>query len=75
MKADKTLDCTGLFCPMPIANAKVEINKMKAEEILEVLADDPGFEKDLPVWCRITGNEFLGIWKEGSIYKGFVKKK
>ena len=75
MTPDKVIDCTGLFCPMPIANAKIEIDKMKPGEILEIDADDPGFEKDLPVWCRITGNEFIEIVKVDGVLKGYVKKK
>jgi len=74
MQADKTLDCIGLFCPMPIAQTKIEIDKMNQGEVLEVLADDPGFLKDLPAWCKMSGEEFLGIEKDGNILKGYVKK-
>jgi len=48
MKFDKSLDCIGLFCPMPIIKTKQEIANMKSGEVLEILADDPGFEQDLP---------------------------
>lgn len=75
MNANQTLDCVGLFCPMPIAKTKQELDKLKSGEVLEVLADDPGLEKDLPAWCKLTGNEFLGIEKEGRILKGYVRKK
>jgi len=75
MSSDKTLDCVGLFCPMPIARTKQELDKMKPGQILEILADDPGFEKDLPAWCRMTGENFIGIEKANSLIKGYVKKK
>jgi tRNA 2-thiouridine synthesizing protein A len=75
MTADRTIDCTGLFCPMPIANAKIEIDTMKSGEVLEIIADDPGFAKDLPVWCKITGNELIEIKNEDGILKGYVRKK
>lgn len=75
VKADKTLDCIGLFCPMPIIRTKQELDKMQSGEILEILADDPGFELDLPAWCKTTGNQFLGMEKEGNIFKGYVRKK
>ena len=75
MKIDKTLDCIWLFCPMPIVKTKEEIEKLKSGDLLEILADDPGFEKDLPAWCRMTGNELLEIKKEGNLLKGYVKKK
>jgi len=75
MNSNKTLDCIGLFCPMPIVKTKQELAKMKSGEVLEILADDPGFEKDLPAWCNMTGEKFLGLEKEGKILKGYVMKK
>lgn len=75
MKADRTLDCTGLFCPMPIIKTKQELETMKTGEILEIYADDLGFEKDLLHWCKMTGNECLGIEKDGNLLKGYVRKK
>jgi TusA-related sulfurtransferase len=75
MKANYTLDCIGLFCPMPIMKMKEKIDTMRQGEVLEVLADDPGFEGDLPAWCMVTGNVFLGIEKEELVLKGYVQKK
>ena len=75
MKADKSIDCTGLFCPMPIVRTKQEMARMKPGEILEIVADDPGFKKDLPAWCSLSGEKFLEMEKEGSLYHGYVEKK
>ena len=74
VRPDKTVDCTGLYCPMPIVNAKREIASMEAGQVLEVLADDPGFKTDLPAWCKLTSNEFLGIEEDGDLLKGYVRK-
>lgn len=74
MKANRTLDCIGLFCPMPIVKTRLEMDKMKPGEILEILADDPGFENDLPAWCKMSGAKFLGVEKEGNILNGYVMK-
>lgn len=75
MKADKTLDCMGLYCPMPIVKTAQKIKEMKPGEVLEVVADDKGIKMDLPAWCRSTGNECLGIEESGGEYKVYVKKK
>ena len=75
MKIDKTLDCIGLFCPIPVVKTKLELENMKSDEVLEIIADDPGFEKDLPVWCSMSGENFLEIKKEGPLIKGYVSKK
>ena len=75
MKSDRVLDCIGLFCPMPIIKTNIELRTMKSGEVLEILADDSGFEADLPNWCKMSGQLFLGMEKEGNIIKGYVKKK
>lgn len=75
MSVRHDLDCTGLFCPMPIINTKRELDTMASGDVLEIVADDPGFEKDLPAWCAATGNECVTIHKDGINIKGVVKKK
>ncbi|MEW6088022.1 MAG: sulfurtransferase TusA family protein [bacterium] len=74
MNISKTLDCIGLFCPMPVIKTKLELENMEPGEVLEILADDPGFEKDLPDWCSMSGEKFLALKKEGSVIKGYVMK-
>jgi TusA-related sulfurtransferase len=74
MKADASLDCIGLYCPMPIANAAKKMKEMKTGEVLEVLADDEGIKADMPAWCKATGNEFLGMEEEKGKIKVYVKK-
>lgn len=75
MKADQSLDCVGLYCPMPIVKTAERIKKMNTGEVLEVIADDKGIKQDMPAWCSATGNECLGIEEEGSEYKVYVRKK
>jgi len=75
MKADATLDCVGLYCPMPIAHTAKKIQELAPGQVLEVLADDEGIKEDMPAWCRATGHEFLGMEQEGNIYKVYVRKK
>ena len=74
MKADESLDCIGLYCPMPIVKTAEKIKQLKPGEVLEVLADDKGIKEDMPAWCRATGNEFMGIEEEGGEYRVYVKK-
>ena len=39
MKADQSLDCIGLYCPMPIVRTVQKMKEMKEGEVLEMLAD------------------------------------
>ena len=74
MNADQTLDCVGLYCPMPIVKTSQQIKKMKVGDILEVIADDKGIKQDMPAWCEATGNECVGIEEQGGEIKVYVKK-
>lgn len=74
MKADQSLDCIGLYCPMPIVKTAEKMKKMKIGEILEILADDKGIKPDITAWAKATGNELLGVEQEGREYKAYVKK-
>ncbi len=74
MNPDQTLDCVGLYCPMPIVKTSQQIKKMKVGDILEVIADDKGIKQDMPAWCEATGNECLGMVEQGGEIKVYVKK-
>ncbi len=74
MKADATLDAVGLYCPLPIIKTAKALAGLQTGEVLEVIADDPGIQKDMPDWCQNTGNEFLGIEEEDGEYHAFIRK-
>jgi TusA-related sulfurtransferase len=48
---------------------------MKPGEILEITADDPGFESDLPAWCEMSGEKFVEMKREGPFFVGYVEKR
>ncbi len=75
IKPDEILDCVGLACPMPIFKTTKKIKEMESGQVLEVQSDDDGIEKDMPAWCRATGNEYLGLVRDGEEYHVYVKKK
>lgn len=70
-----TVDAVGLFCPLPVVKLKIEMEKVAMRDIVELLADDPGVQEDLPAWCRETGNKFLSITKNNEdIFTAYVQK-
>ena len=62
-EADAELDCIGMFCPMPIAMTKEEIEKIAPGQVLKVEADDPAAEEDILRWARRTGHEIVKFQK------------
>ena len=75
MNADQSIDCVGLYCPMPIVKTAQKMKELEPGQVLEVIADDKGIKTDMPAWAEKTGNEFLGIEEEGGETKVYVRKK
>lgn len=73
--ADQTLDTLGLFCPIPVILTSKKIKQMEIDQVLEILSDDEGIKKDMPAWCKTTGNEFVDLIREGKVFKVYVRKK
>ena len=74
MKADVTIDCLGLYCPMPIIKTAEKMKELELGMILEVIADDEGIVEDMPNWCKMTGQQFLSVEKHDDEFKAYVKK-
>lgn len=74
IKADATLDCQGLACPMPIIKTKKAVEQLKAGQVVEIQATDKGSLADLQGWAKNTGHQYLGTIHEGNVMKHFVRK-
>lgn len=72
--ADKQIDCTGLFCPMPIVKTREAIREMVTGQVLEMLSDDPASEPDMRSWAQNTGHELLEVTRTGAVYRFVVRK-
>lgn len=75
IKVAATVDAAGLFCPMPIVKLKVEMERRELNQVVELLADDPGVLEDLPAWCKETENKLLSLKKNAEgIFLAYVEK-
>ena len=71
---DAELDCVGLYCPIPIAQTKEEIDKLEVGQVLKVEADDPAAEEDIKRWAKRIGHEIVRFEKEGAIITFYIRK-
>ena len=55
-----TLDCLGQKCPLPVIALAKHIRNVGIGEKIRVLADDPAAANDIPAWCRMKEQEYLG---------------
>lgn len=75
IKADETLDCRGMACPMPVLKTKKAIGNMQSGQILEILATDPGTKNDMPAFAKRAGHEYLGERDDEGFTKFYLKLK
>ena len=66
MTADLTLDTLGKRCPIPVIELAKHIDEVAIGGVVAVLSDDAAARVDIPVWCRMKGQEYAG--SEGSAY-------
>jgi TusA-related sulfurtransferase len=73
-KPDKQLDCVGLFCPEPVFRTRKEIDQLDIGEVLELIADDPAAEEDIPRLVKSLGLELLDMFKDDDELHFLIKK-
>ncbi|GAA2562745.1 hypothetical protein GCM10010435_38560 [Winogradskya consettensis] len=54
------VDSRGRRCPLPIIDLAKAMPGVEVGEVVRVLADDPAAANDIPAWCRMKGQEYLG---------------
>lgn len=72
--ANAELDCVGLFCPMPIARTKEEIENIEVGQVLKLDADDPAAEEDIARWAKRAGHQVLKFEKSGNVITFWIKR-
>ena len=54
------LDCRGTRCPVPVIRLAQRIGEVPIGGVVSVAADDPAARPDIPAWCRMRGQEYVG---------------
>lgn len=74
LQVDRTIECEGLACPLPVVRTKKAIDDMKAGEVLEVRATDKGSVADLKGWASRIGHQYIGLKEENGVFRHFIRK-
>lgn len=56
----RTVDALGKRCPVPVIELSKALPEVAVGETVEVLADDEAARIDIPVWCRMKQQEYVG---------------
>jgi len=70
----KSLDLSGLLCPIPVVKVSKAIKDIAIGEAIEATATDPGVLMDIPAWCKGSGNEMVKMDKEGTTFRFIVRR-
>jgi tRNA 2-thiouridine synthesizing protein A len=74
IKPNRNLDCVGLYCPEPVFRTRQELDKLAVGEVLEVIADDPAAEEDIPRLVKRLEQRLLKVRKEKDQFHFIIKK-
>ena len=74
VKIDKTLDCSGLLCPMPVVKTTKAMKELQIGEVLEMISTDPGSMPDMRAWANQTKHELLDAQEGDGKFKFIIKK-
>jgi tRNA 2-thiouridine synthesizing protein A len=54
------LDCRQMRCPLPVIELASAFGQLAIGDTIAVAATDATAEFDIPAWCRMRGQEYLG---------------
>jgi len=54
------LDCRGLLCPRPVIELARHLEDVPVGAVIGVVADDTAAALDIPAWCRMREQEYVG---------------
>jgi tRNA 2-thiouridine synthesizing protein A len=55
------LDCRDQPCPMPVIELARHLVDVEVGRLLAVVAHDPAAAVDVPAWCRMKGQDYVGV--------------
>ena len=73
-KADDFLDCSGLCCSLPLIEVRIQLDKMKIGETLEVIATCPSSKKDIEILTSLDFFDLIRSWERNDKYYFLIKK-
>ena len=73
-EVQRTLDCKGLLCPLPVYKASQVLNRMSAGELLRIECTDPGSRADFPALARQRGDTLISASEQGDVQVFVIRK-
>jgi tRNA 2-thiouridine synthesizing protein A len=74
VEPSRTLDCRDALCPGPVIEVSRAIRTVAVDDVLEVLATDPGFVPDIEAFSRQTGHPLLAVEASGATVRALIRR-
>ena len=74
VKADCTVDCSGLPCPEPVRMARHAIETLRVGQVLEVIASESGAPDDIGEWAQRSGRELVAVARRSGTYVFYIRR-
>ncbi|HVS06086.1 MAG TPA: sulfurtransferase TusA family protein [Candidatus Dormibacteraeota bacterium] len=75
IRVDRSIDCRGLLCPMPIVKTGIELRSLAPGQVLKVVTTDRGAIADMPAFVEDTGNSLLEWHQDGRDLVFYIRKE
>jgi len=70
----RTVEASGLACPMPIVRTSQAIDDLASGDVLEVISTDRGSLTDIPSWADTLGHTLVDAREDGDKFVYLIKK-
>ena len=74
LEPEKTVDARGTGCPGPLLEAKRAVTQVSKGGLMEVLSSDQSSNRDIPLWARKAGHEYLGTVEDAGFWRIYVRR-
>lgn len=71
----KSVDARGSYCPGPLMELVKTIKSAQVGDVIEILSNDEGSAKDIPVWVKKMKHELVYRKKVNDYWKIAIRKK
>jgi tRNA 2-thiouridine synthesizing protein A len=69
-----TVDARGQSCPGPLVTLHKALRGARRDDLLELLATDPGAKSDVPSWAKLSGNQLVEAAEADGVYRFVIRK-
>ncbi len=74
MVVDRTLDTSGLNCPLPLLKLKKAIRTIPPGGLIEIIASDPGAPEDFAAFCTAEGHDLVDATAADGRYTALIRR-